>query len=155
MNITAFKASLRPHADLPVRFILPDGGAIPAEAHVTEAGHVTKRFIDCGGTRRSQETCLLQVWVSERDQSHRLFAGKLGGIMEKARAIVPSETLQMEVEYGPSVVAQYTVTHVAAEHGELRVTLGNKATDCLARELCEVSPATTSCGCAQTAGSCC
>ena len=46
MNIKALKSALRARPGHPVHFLLPGGGAIPERFHVTEVGHVTKRFID-------------------------------------------------------------------------------------------------------------
>ncbi len=57
MNITDLLTALRTHADKPIRFLLPDGGLIPAHFHITEVGHVLKRFIDCGATRRQSGRC--------------------------------------------------------------------------------------------------
>jgi hypothetical protein len=90
MNITEFLSQLRVHADKPLIFVLPDGGLIPAHFHITEVGHVTKRFIDCGGTRRTLETCLLQTWVHD-DVDHRLVAGKLATIFDRAGDVLPLE----------------------------------------------------------------
>lgn len=53
MNFTEFLSQLRAHAAKPLIFVLPDGGLIHACFHITEVGHVTKRFVDCGGTRRT------------------------------------------------------------------------------------------------------
>jgi len=49
MNLRSFKYLLHQNQDRPVIFVLPDGDVIPAHYHVTEVGHVTKRFVDCGG----------------------------------------------------------------------------------------------------------
>lgn len=155
MNIQTLKATLLQHPDNHVRFILPDGDPIPPEFHVTEVGHVVKNFIDCGGTVRSQESCLLQTWVGEGDQDHRLTAGKLARILELSRKVVPSEALEVEVEYDCCVVAQYTVDSASVAGGELRFTLGNKKTDCLARESCGVDAGGAGCGCNATAEKCC
>jgi hypothetical protein len=108
MNITDFLSQLRSHADKPVRFLLPDGGLIPAHFHITEVGHVLKRFIDCGGTRRTLETCLLQTWVHD-DVDHRLVAGKLAMIFDKAGDVLPHHELPVEIEYEDGVVAQFPV----------------------------------------------
>ncbi len=155
MNISTLKTRLLQHPDKPVRFVLPDGDAIPAAFHVTEVGHVVKNFIDCGGTKRSQESCLLQTWVAEDDQAHRLTAGKLAKILALSAAVVPSDELDVEVEYDSGVVAQYTVETAAVQAEELRFSLGNKQTDCLARESCGVSPEAAGCGCGEVSGKCC
>jgi len=147
MNIRTLEASLRQNPGRQVRLVLPDGDPIPAEYHITEAGHVMKRFIDCGGTIRTQESCLLQAWVSEQDQTHRLTSDKLAGILAKSRVVVPSEDLEVEVEYDCCVVGQYTIEAATVTPAELRLTLGNKKTDCLAREQCGIGESTAGCGC--------
>ncbi|MEK0424585.1 MAG: hypothetical protein RJB11_676, partial [Planctomycetota bacterium] len=52
---------LKNHPDRSIQIDLPSGGSIPAHFHVTEVGHVQKRFVDCGGTLRSTASCLLQI----------------------------------------------------------------------------------------------
>jgi hypothetical protein len=143
MNITAFLNELRTHADKPVSLLLPDGGFIPAHFHITEVGHVMKRFIDCGGTRRTLETCLLQTWVHD-DVDHRLVAGKLAAIFDKASDVLPHHDLPVEIEYEDYVVAQFPVESAGIIDGALVFRLGLKHTDCLARGIClpgECAPA--------------
>lgn len=155
MNIRTLDASLRRNAGGHVRLVLPDGRLVPAAFHITEAGHVLKRFIDCGGTIRTQESCLLQAWVSAHDQAHRLTTDKLAGILTKSRVVVPSEDLETEVEYADGAVGQYTIEAAVPAAGELHLILGNKHTDCLAREQCGIEEAGASCGCGSGAGQCC
>ncbi|MGV3663150.1 MAG: DUF6428 family protein [Prosthecobacter sp.] len=135
MNITDFLSCLRAHAEKPLRLMLPDGGLVPVHCHVTEVGHVHKRFIDCGGTRRTLDTCLLQTWVHE-DVGHRLYAGKLAAIFEKAADVLPHHDLPVEVEHEDRVVAQYPVESADVVEGSLTFHLGVKHTDCLARGVC-------------------
>jgi hypothetical protein len=152
MNLRTLKASLLPHPDKVVRIILPDGDPIAAHFHVTEVGHVNRRFIDCGGTFRSLESCLLQTWVPDGDNDHRLTAGKLAKILELSRQVIPSDDLEVEVEYDCCVVAQYAVDSLAVEGDMLTVTLRNKKTDCLAREQCGVDTTATSACCGSGCG---
>jgi hypothetical protein len=56
MNLAQLKDSLAKHSELPVRFQLPTGDAVPAHAHVTEVARIDKKFVDCGGTFRNQFT---------------------------------------------------------------------------------------------------
>ncbi|WP_395737651.1 DUF6428 family protein [Prosthecobacter sp.] len=143
MNITAFLAALRSNPDKPISLLLPDGGFIPAHFHITEVGHVMKRFIDCGGTRRTLETCLLQTWVHD-DLDHRLLAGKLAAIFDKAGDVLPHHDLPVEIEYEDYVVAQFPVESAEIIDGALTFRLGLKHTDCLARGIClpgECAPA--------------
>lgn len=154
MKLASLNRNLRQFPERNVRFILPDGDPIPAAFHITEVGHVVKNFVDCGGTVRRQETCLLQAWVSGTDPDHRLSAEKLRSILELSAKIMPREDLEVEVEYEPCAVAQYTVASVQAELDELRFQLAHKRTDCLAREACGLSLADSGCGC-NDEGKCC
>jgi len=143
MTTNEFIQQLRAHPDIPLIFQLPDGGLVPAHFHVTEVGHVLKRFIDCGGTRRSLETCLLQLWVAE-DEDHRLTAGKLASIFQVAGDLLPHDALPVEIEYEEGVVAQFPVESAAVSEGRLIFHCGWKHTDCLARGIClpgECAPA--------------
>ena len=143
MTITEFLSHLRAHAEKTLGLLLPDGGSIEPHFHITEVGHVMKRFIDCGGTRRTQETCLLQTWVHE-DVDHRLFAGKLATIFDRAGDVLPHHDLPVEVEHEDGVVAQFPVDSALLLDGVLYFRLGQKHTDCLARGIClpgECAPA--------------
>lgn len=154
MNISDFLAQLRTHSDKHLSLLLPDGGFVPAHFHITEVGHVTKRFIDCGGTRRVLETCLLQTWVHD-DVDHRLTAGKLAAIFDKAGDVLPHHDLPVEIEYEDYVVAQFPVESAEIIDGTLTFRLGLKHTDCLARGIClpgtcepeapKTAPAASSC----------
>jgi hypothetical protein len=143
MILRELKMNLIEHRDKNLRFVLPDGDRIAADFHVTEVGHVVKNFIDCGGTRRKTEAIMLQAWVAANDPDHRLTAGKLAGIIDLAAPILPSDELEVEVEYEGCTISQYPVAGVRAEGNELRFTLTNKHTDCLAKEACGLE----SCGC--------
>lgn len=149
MNIREFQQHLEAHRDLPVAFQLPDGGFIPAHFHITEVGHVKKTFVDCGGTRRTQETCLLQTWVAN-DEDHRLHAGKLADIFAKTRDVLPDHELPVEIEFEDYVVAQFPTLNASVVDGALTFTLGLKHTDCLAKDVCLP---TGCCGSGET--SCC
>ncbi|HET7536495.1 MAG TPA: DUF6428 family protein, partial [Candidatus Didemnitutus sp.] len=155
MNLRSLKSALLLHADKQVHFVLPDGDPIPAEFHVTEVGHVVKKFIDCGGTVRSQESCLLQAWVADNDENHRLTAGKFARILDLSRQVVPSEDLDVEVEYQSCAVGQYVIESMTTADTALTFTLGNKKTDCLARESCGVGSETTGTCCGGPEEKCC
>lgn len=156
MNIRTLKHNLAQHPDKTVRFVLPDGEEIPFRYHVTEVGHVTRRFIDCGGTVRTQETCLLQAWVPEGDPDHRLTAGKLSRILDLSAVVLPSDELSVEVEYQGDAVSQFTAEDVTVAGDALRIELGGKKTDCLARESCGLESAGAGgCGCGNEPGKCC
>lgn len=135
MKIKDLILALRSGEQRVISIVLPGGARVPAHYHITEVGHVSRRFIDCGGTRRTQETCLLQTWVHE-DVEHRLHAGKLAEIFARAGDVLPHHDLEVEVEHELEVLAQFTLEGVTVERGELVLLLGAKHTDCLARGIC-------------------
>lgn len=137
MKLNELKSILRSHPSIYPRLILPDGDRIPAHFHITEVGHVTKRFIDCGGTLHDKtDTCLLQTYVAGDLDDHRLDAGTFAKILDLGAQVLPHDDVDVEVEYDCCVVAQYPVAtaRVAGQHIELQ--LGEKHTDCLAKEKC-------------------
>lgn len=139
MTIAEFKNQLRqsPAAALP--FQLPDGGLIPVHAHVTEVGRVDKTFVDCGGTLRRVNSCLLQTWVAD-DTEHRLAPGKLADILDRAAGILQSDELPVEIEYEDFVVSQFPVSAAEAVNDALVFSLVTKHTDSLAKEACIPQP---------------
>jgi hypothetical protein len=141
MKLSDLKDLLGRHPESNLRIFLPGGGEIQADFHVTEVGHVAKRFIDCGGTLHSREACVLQVWLARNDGEHRLKAGKLASILGLAKPILPHGDLDVEVEYEDGVVSQYPITSFEVGTGELRFGLESKHTDCLAREACGLESA--------------
>lgn len=144
MKISAFKSTLAAHPNLALEFAFDDGDTIPASFHITEVGHSVRKFIDCGGTVRKTETCLLQAWVGE-DDDHRLAPAKLASILDVAKAVLPADDLEVEIEYEGCVISQYRVAGHEVREGVLRFILEDKHTDCLAREACGLGEG---CGCA-------
>lgn len=130
----------------------PDGEAIPAEFHVTEVGHVSKKFIDCGGTLHLAEAIVLQTWISEVDKDHRLTAAKLSGILNLAKSVIPSDDFDIEVEYEGCVVSQYTLGEVTMSEDEIRFQMIHKHTHCLAKEACGIGESAC---CSTAGGGCC
>jgi len=90
MKLTELKNELSRCPEANLRFVLPNGEAVPAHAHVTEVARIDKRFIDCGGTLRNNANCRLQTWFSD-DIDHRLTAGKLVKIINLAAPILGTE----------------------------------------------------------------
>src|SRR5580693_921559 len=99
MNITELKNVLELNPDKSLKFILPNKETIPAHFHITEVGHVQKDFIDCGGTHRASSSCVLQAWLAANNEEHALSAGKLGSILKLAGKILPSDEIEVEVEF--------------------------------------------------------
>ena len=116
-------------------FQLPQGGSVPAHFHITEAGMITKHFIDCGGTLRTESTVNFQIWTSV-DVDHRLSAEKLLKIIELAEKQFPIENLDIEVEYQQDTIGKYGL-----ELGEQGLQLTSTHTNCLAQDQCGIPEA--------------
>jgi hypothetical protein len=135
MTVSTLRAALAAAPDLPITVLWLDGEPIEAHFHVTEVGRVQRDFVDCGGTVRQVVTCLLQSWVGD-DLDHRLTGGKLLKAMTHAEPILRGEDLPVEFEYEACNVVQLKLVSAVAESGRLVIRLGQKHTDCLAKELC-------------------
>jgi hypothetical protein len=135
MKLAEFKDHLIHHAQEHLAFVLPGGDAIPTHAHVTEVGHTRKTFLDCGGKLRRVDFCSLQVWVAD-DFEHRLPAGKLAAIIDKAAAILENGDLEMQVECQQGSISLFSIGDVESKDGTLVFTLLTKRTACLAMEEC-------------------
>ena len=137
MNVTELKAALAQNLDAEIQFQLPDGQRIAPHAHVTEVGRMEKRFVDCGGTQRIDARCQLQTWVAH-DVDHRLTAGKLLGILNKARPILESDDLPVDVEHEVTWTSQFPLESTELLNGKLILILGVRHTACLAQDKCGV-----------------
>lgn len=135
MLLHELKYLLAGNPDRHFRIRLPDGDAVPLSFHVTEIGHVRKTFLDCGGTRREIQNCQLQIWVGE-DYDHRIETGKMAGILEKGKAVLPDDSVPVEIEYEDRVISQYTITGHEITKDAVILNLAHKHTECLAPELC-------------------
>ena len=135
MNVEQFLALLEAHAHQHLRIVLPNGEAVAAHFHITEVGHMAKRFMDCGGTLRQTESCLLQTWVHS-DVDHRLDTSKLAHILRIAGDVLPSLDLPVEIEHEAGVVSQYPLLSGASDGQTLTLTTGLKHTACLAMDVC-------------------
>ena len=131
-----------------IELMLPGGTSVPAHFHLTEVGLVRKDFIDCGGTKRSTSTCVLQVWLAE-DLDHRLDTTKLRRIVELALPILASDTLDVEFEVQEKSISLFSLQTTRFIDGKLQMQLGNKHTACLAPQLCVSSP-----NCCESTGCC-
>ena len=70
-----------------LNFKLEDGTFVPGHFHVTEVGKITKNFIDCGGTVRTEEVVNFQLWSAD-DYDHRLHPEKLISIIELSEKVL-------------------------------------------------------------------
>ncbi len=137
MKLDEFKSLLRREQGKHFRLQLPNGSPVPVSFHVTEVGRVQKNFIDCGGVTREFVTCQLQVWVGE-DYSHRIETEKAAKILDKARPLLPDESVPVEIEYEDDVISQYTIEGHESRADSVVLKLASKHTDCLAKEWCGV-----------------
>jgi hypothetical protein len=130
MKLSAFKQHLE-NADQ-LTFVQQDGALVPAHFHITEAGLVSRHFIDCGGTVRQEKFISFQLWVAQ-DSDHRLQAAKLLKIIAIGEEVFGTEDLEVEMEYQGETIGRYGLR---AEDGQFVLT--PKHTDCLAKDNCGV-----------------
>jgi len=152
MNTAELTALLAAFGEKPVSFVLPDGGRIPAHAHITEVGRIDREFLDCGGVLRRTSFCCLQAWVAD-DTDHRLSAGKLVTIIGRALEPLGLAALPVEVEYEDGLISQFPVVSVSAGDAVV-LHLGTKHTDWLAKEICLPAPGATESCCKPDSGCC-
>jgi Family of unknown function (DUF6428) len=141
-------------ADYPAalpRFVLPDGEYIPAHAHVTEVGHVVRKFIDCGGMIGKDEKVLLQTHVGD-DIGHRLSSDRFSKILQLGTRVLPTSDLDVDVEYDCCVVAHYPFAEAKPKGEYLDLVLQRSRTQCRARERREEK---TGDACCASAAACC
>ena len=135
MKLSELKKVLGENGDKEIRFVLPIGSKIPPHAHVTEVARIEKRFVDCGGTFRTESVCRLQVWF-QNDTDHRLSAGKLLSILDKANSFLGKDDLEVDVEYEAPFISQFPIESLDVAGDSLNFQLGIKRTACLAEDKC-------------------
>ena len=140
ITVAQLKQALADNPGHALRLVLPDGAFVPEHFHVTEVGHVTKDFVDCGGTRRTTSACVLQTLVAH-DTDHRLKSDKLGTIMGLTDKVLPDEGLPVEFEYDTGTVAQFAAGSIGVSGGALQIMLEAKHTACLAPDKCGLDDA--------------
>ncbi len=148
MKLSQFTSLLQDHPEKQFHLVLPGDHAVPVSFHITEVGHITKKFIDCGGKLHTAQTCQLQAWLGS-DTDHRLYAGKMAGVLglAGAKGILPvGEDLDVEIEYEAAALSQYPVAGYAVTEEAVVLTLAAKHTDCLAKEVCLPKPLTMAAG---------
>lgn len=135
MKLHELKTVLSQHPPALVRFQLPNGEFAPAHSHVTEVARIDKRFIDCGGTLRTETLCRLQTW-SANDVEHRLTADKLLKIFTKAESVLLTDNLDVDVEHEVGYITQFPLGTVEIINGEIIFHLTERHTACLAMDKC-------------------
>ena len=140
MKLHELKIVLAQNPTAQLRFKLPNGEFAPAHVHVTEIARVDKRFIDCGGTLRTESLCRLQTWFAN-DEEHRLTAGKLLKIFSKAESVLLTDDLDVDVEHEVGFISQFPLEMAAVVSDEIIFRLGVRHTACLAEDKCLPPPA--------------
>lgn len=115
-----------------LNFKLEDGTFVPGHFHVTEVGKITKKFIDCGGTVRTEEVVNFQLWSAD-DYDHRLHPEKLIAIIELSEKILGIENGEVEVEYQAETIGKFGL-----DFDGKNFLLTSKQTDCLAKDNCGI-----------------
>jgi hypothetical protein len=146
MKLSELKTLLEENRDKPFLLQLPDANRVPISFHITEVGQVSKTFIDCGGKVHSMQTCQLQAWVGD-DEDHRLSAGKIADILQLAKAIVPNDEIDVEIEYEDITISQYPIEEGSVTSDAVLLELTTKHTDCLAKEICLIPSSCGGSGC--------
>jgi hypothetical protein len=118
-----------------LNFVLQNGERVPEHFHVTEVGVSEKRFIDCGGTLRSEQKVVFQLWNAQ-DYDHRLKPAMLLGIIGLSEKRLNLPNAQVEVEYQADTVGLYELAYDGAQF-----VLMAKQTACLAADQCGIPAA--------------
>lgn len=116
-----------------IAFQLPNGELVPNHFHVTEVGKVSKHFIDCGGTVRTEEVVNFQLWEAN-DYDHRLHPEKLLHIIELSEKTLGLPEAEIEVEYQMAT----TIGKFNLDFDGTNFLLTTKVTDCLAKDKCGI-----------------
>ncbi|MBA3899265.1 MAG: hypothetical protein H0X62_03495 [Bacteroidetes bacterium] len=117
-----------------VNFELQNGTLVPEHFHVTEVGVVSKHFIDCGGTVRTEKVANFQLWDAN-DFDHRLKPQKLLNIIALSEKILGMEDLEIEVEYQSETIGKFDLGF----NGKNFILI-SKQTNCLALDKCGIPP---------------
>ncbi len=144
VTVSELKTQLAELPEQPLTIVLPDGSNIPAHFHVTEVAFCKKDFIDCGGTVRHEGKCLLQVWVA-KDYDHRVNSSTLARILEHGKPVIPTDSLPVEIEYCMPGLTYMILEKISQKDNGLHLILTHKVTDCLAKDVCGVTPEGNAC----------
>src|SRR5438552_16178880 len=151
MTLRDLQGALEANPKTLPRFVLPNGDYVPPHAHVTEVGHVVRKFIDCGGLTGKEEKVVLQTHVGS-DIDHRLRSDRFAKILRLGNRVIPGADLDVDIEYDCCVVAQYPIAEITPYGEHLNLTLQRGRTQCRARER---SDPETAVGCCTTSVACC
>ena len=117
-----------------IQFRLENGNSIPEHFHITEVGKIDKNYIDCGGTVRKETFINFQIWCAN-DFEHRLKPNKLLNIIELSENTLNLPDSEIEVEYQSHTIGKYSL-----DFDGTFFVLKNKSTNCLAQDMCGITP---------------
>lgn len=137
MNLQTFGESIANNTGRNIEFQFPAGDTLEPHFHITEVGRVMKDFVDCGGTRRKNETCVLQTLVGN-DTDHRLTTDKLSAIIDKASVLGIDSKAPVELEIQRETVAIFQVGDCTIDEEKVSFRLSAKQTECLAPDRCGI-----------------
>lgn len=132
-----------------VNFILENGDKVPEHFHVTEVGSVSKHYIDCGGTIRTESKANFQLWDAN-DFEHRLKPQKLLNIINLSEEKLGLTDSEIEVEYQSDTIGKYGL-----KYNGNQFVLTSLHTACLAKENCEVPVSQNEKACCSPVSGCC
>ena len=113
-------------------FLEDTGMMIPSHFHITEAGLISRKFIDCGGTLREENTFNFQIWVAD-DIEHRLSPVQLKKIIQIAvsKLNIVNDDIEISIAYQHNTIGMY-----ALEIDNNCLKLSSTQTNCLAIDQC-------------------
>jgi hypothetical protein len=154
MDFQSLKTTLANPQATELIFVLDSGEQLASHYHVTEVGKVVKDFVDCGGVRRTSETCVLQTLVAG-DTEHRLAPAKFLKILQLSADLGIGEQTEVEVEIQGQTIETYAIAQATSEGSRLVFHLAAKQTACLAEDQCGLPVlAEVSQGCCGGSGAC-
>ena len=135
LSLGDFRQALAANPQLGLRFRLPTGGLTPIHLHLTEVARVEKRYIDCGGTIRTDVSARLQLWAAD-DTDHRVGCAKALQVLDRGAALVGVTDVPLEVEHDFPFLTVFPVVGSVVEGAERIFLLAAKQADCLAPDVC-------------------
>jgi len=136
-----------------VRFELPTTSQLSPHVHVTEVARIDKKFVDCGGTLRTDSSCRLQIYQAD-DTEHRITAAKFAQILAKGAGVLGSSALPVEVEAEAPYLSIFPVIATRLEEKQIVLSLGMRHTACLAEDVCFPANLQNKSACAPGSGCC-
>ncbi|MEI6795111.1 MAG: DUF6428 family protein [Verrucomicrobiota bacterium] len=136
-----------------VRFELPTTSLLTPHVHVTEVARIDKKFVDCGGTLRTDSSCRLQVYQAD-DTEHRITAAKFAQILAKGAGVLGSTNLPVEVEVEAPYLSVFPVIATRLEEKQVVISLGIRHAACLAEDVCFPVNLQNKSACAPGSGCC-